>query len=64
MDVSNGPPSLSPLDTKIIEWDIPKDGIFHNPNIGFTNWGQKSVFKSETHSHKWGKVQKIKPNES
>jgi hypothetical protein len=27
-------------------------------------WGQKVVFKSETHSHKWGKVQKIEPNDS
>jgi hypothetical protein len=26
-------------------------------------WGQKSVVKSETHSHEWGKVQKIKPND-
>ncbi len=27
MDVSNGPPRLNPLDTKIIQWHIPKDGI-------------------------------------
>jgi hypothetical protein len=25
--VDNGPPGLSPLDTKVIQWDIPKDGI-------------------------------------
>jgi hypothetical protein len=26
-------------------------------------WGQKKVFKNETHSHKWGRVQEIKPND-
>jgi hypothetical protein len=42
------------------------------PNIGFvikcgvqkyvTPW--KSMFKNETHSHKWGKVQESEPNDS
>jgi hypothetical protein len=27
MNLDNGPPSLSPLDIKVIQWDIPKDGI-------------------------------------
>jgi len=28
MDASDGPLKLSPLDTKVIQWDIPKDEIF------------------------------------
>ncbi len=31
---------------------------------GKGTWGQKSVFKNETHFHKWGKVQEIEPNDS
>jgi hypothetical protein len=27
VNLGNGPPSLSPLDTRVIQWDIPKDGI-------------------------------------
>jgi hypothetical protein len=27
-------------------------------------WGQESVFKCETHSHKWDKVQGMNPNDS
>jgi hypothetical protein len=27
VNFGNGPPSLSPLDTSVIQWDIPKDGI-------------------------------------
>jgi len=26
-------------------------------------WGQKNVFRGETHSHKWGRVQGMKPND-
>jgi hypothetical protein len=28
MDAGNGPSKLSPLDTRVIQWDIPKDEIF------------------------------------
>jgi hypothetical protein len=27
MNLGNGPPNLSPLDTMVIQWNIPKDGI-------------------------------------
>jgi hypothetical protein len=27
MNLGNGPPSLNPLDTEVIQWDIPKHGI-------------------------------------
>jgi len=27
-------------------------------------WGQKNVLDSETHFHKWGRVQEIEPNDS
>jgi hypothetical protein len=27
VDVGNGPFGLSPLDTKVIHWEIPRDGI-------------------------------------
>jgi len=44
---------------------------YHSFNIGFatkcgmqSTWGQKSVSGSETHFHKWGRVQKIEPNDS
>jgi hypothetical protein len=44
----------------------------HNPNIGFATKCEvqgpihegESVFRCETHSHKWGKVQGMKPNDS
>jgi hypothetical protein len=35
MDVSNGPQGLNPLDTKIIQWDIPNDGICLLGGISF-----------------------------
>jgi hypothetical protein len=28
MDAGNGPSKLSPLDIRIIQWDIPKNDIF------------------------------------
>jgi hypothetical protein len=27
-------------------------------------WGQENVFGCETHFHKWGRVQKMEPNDS
>jgi hypothetical protein len=47
-----------------------QDLLCHNPNIKWLNveckgiWGQESVFKNETHSHKWGRMQEIEPNGS
>jgi hypothetical protein len=39
MNLGNGPLGLSPLDTKVIQWDIPKHGIcllelFENIHFG------------------------------
>jgi hypothetical protein len=27
-------------------------------------WGQENVFSYETHTHKWGRVQGVEPNDS
>ncbi len=45
MDVSNGPPSLSPSDTKIFQWDIPKDGICLLKLFGSINLGLATVLQ-------------------
>ncbi len=39
MNLGNGPLGLSPFDTRVIQWDIPKHGIcllelFENINFG------------------------------
>jgi hypothetical protein len=39
MNVGNGPLSLSPLDTKVIQWDIPKDEICLLQLFGSINYG-------------------------
>jgi hypothetical protein len=41
-----------------------------NPNLGFATkrgvqkpWSQENMFRCETHSHKWGSVQRMEPND-
>jgi hypothetical protein len=41
--LGNGPPGSSPLDIKIIQWDIPKDGICLLEMSGGINYGLVTI---------------------
>ncbi len=45
MHVDNGPPGLSPLDTKVIQWDIPKDGICLIELLGGISFGLGTIIQ-------------------
>jgi hypothetical protein len=58
MDVNNGPPSLSPLYTKIFQWDIPKDGICLLKSFGNINLGLATILQSRILVRKYHYVEK------
>jgi hypothetical protein len=39
VNLGNGPQGSSPLDTRVIQWDIPKDGICLFEMFGGINYG-------------------------
>jgi len=46
VNLGNGLPSLSPLDTKVIQWDIPKDEICLLELFEGINFGLITVLQS------------------
>jgi hypothetical protein len=58
MNVGNGPPSLSPLDTKVIQQDIPKDGICLLELFGGINFGLVTILRFDILVQKYHYVQK------
>jgi hypothetical protein len=45
MNLGNGPLGLSPLDTRVIQWDIPEDGICLLEFFGGISFGLVAVLQ-------------------
>lgn len=57
MEASNRPPGLSLLDTKIIKWDIPKNGICLLKMFGSISYGLVVILRSSIQVHKYHYVE-------
>jgi hypothetical protein len=58
MEANNRPPGLSLLDTKIIKWDIPKNGICLLKMFGSISYGLVVILRSSVQVHKYHYVER------
>jgi len=58
MEANNRPPSLSLLDTKIIKWDIPKNGICLLKMFGSMSCRLVVILRSSIQVHKYHYVER------